>query len=647
MGTLTRKITASCSSSSGYKTNGATINFNHGISAGDPISGSISSATITVKNFKSWDVSGYFEIYIDGNYAGETARFEPNSSATRTFTSAVESPNDHLINSFTTIALKLKNSGSERATYFYIYSESSPSGGSQIEINANVNYSACGAPSTINLNGTNGNINVLAGTAITLSWSGASSGGTNNYITGYEVFRNGSSIGTTTGTSMSVSCPSAGQSYTYTVKTLGSRESSGQSAGRTVYAYTNPTPPNKVSLDTSTVDAGTNAILSWSGASNGSGNNIQSYNVYRSTSVDGPYTLVGSASGTAATVTASSTMGQTYYYKVQAVGQYSSSGLSDAYAELTSRVYSNVNPPTSVACTPNVIVANELVTLAWTGASGGTNTSVASYQVYRSTSRDSGYELLTSTTGTSVSVYAPGTAGSTYYYKIKAISDKSGFDSDLSSAYGYVSVPLKPNAPIINGAVNGKSYNPRPRVLAQVPTVTVEGVIQSVLASGWTASRENLEQLQKVVLRKDTAYSQNGTYTVQFVSRDSFNVETGIDVSVKYQAPVWTDDPVTAGTTAIKAAHMNELRQAIDDIRAWYGMPEHEWTEEIVAGVTSSVNWASHAIEIKEQIEAIQSYVNDWDSTNKALDISLPEISTFYAPKADVINNLREAIALL
>ena len=114
-----------------------------------------------------------------------------------------------------------------------------------------------------------------------------------------------------------------------------------------------------------------------------------------------------------------------------------------------------------------------------------------------------------------------------------------------------------------------------------------------------------------------------------------------------HQVPVWTDDPVVAGTTPLKASHINELRQAIDDIRAWYGMEAYEWSEEIVAGVTSSVNWAGHAIEIKEQIEAIQQFVNEWDTTNKALDISLPVISTFYAPKADVINKLREAITLL
>lgn len=643
---LTRQITAQMSSSQGYKAGGTTVNFNNSISAGTAYSASVSRASVSISTIKTFSGRSRFTIYVNGQTLGTTQWFDATGGTMSTLTSSssqfsLSSGKDTAISaSITSVSVLVETEGN---TYFY----NSSDGHTQVTINVEADVGDPTAPTTVKLNGTSGNINVLAGSSVTLSWSGAS-GAANNPITGYQVLKGGSVVTTTTNTSYTFNAPSAGNTDVYSVKTVGSRSTSGASVGRSVYGYSNPTAPTKVSVSPTTVDAGAMATLSWSGASNGSGNAIQSYQIFRSTSAGGTYTAYGNAvSGTSASVPAHSTMGSKYYYKVRSNGQYSNSGLSDAYAELTSRVYTAVSAPTNVVCTPNLITAGGTVTLSWSGASGGTNTSVASYQVHRSTSRDSGYSLLTTTTGTNVSVTAPTTAGQTYYYKIVSVANRSGFNSELSSAYGYVSVPLEPNEPVIQGTTSGKSYNARPRVLAQVPPVTVEGVIQSVLASGWTASRSNLEQGQKVVLRKDTAYPSGGTNNVTFVSRDSFGVETGKTVAVKHEVPVWTDDPVTAGTTPIRAAHMNELRQAIDDIRAWYGMSAYTWREEIVAGVTSSVNWAGHTIEIKEQIEAIQKFVNEWDSTNAALDVSLPTISTFYAPKADVINQLRDAIKLL
>lgn len=643
---LSRQITAKMSSGEGYKPGGTEVNFNKDISAGTAYSASVSRIKVEIATIKTFSGRSRFTIYVNGNNIGTTQWFNATGGTLSTLTSdysqfSLGSGKDSAISaSVSSVVVKVETEGN---TYFY----NSSDGNTQLTITVQADVGDPTAPTVVTLNGTNGNINVLAGSSVTIAWSGAS-GAANNPITGYQVLKNGSVVTTTTNTSYTVNAPSAGNSDVYTIVSVGSRSNSGASAGRSVYAYTNPTPPNKVQISSDVVDAGATATLSWSGASNGSGNAIQSYQVFRSTSAGGTYSAYGNAvSGTALAVPAPSTMGESYFYKVRSNGQYSNSGLSDAYIELTARVYTAVSAPTNVVCTPNVITADGIVSLSWSGAEGGTNTNVASYQVHRSVNRDSGYTLLGTTTANNYSVTAPDTAGQTYYYRIIAVADKSGFDSALSDAYGYVSVPLEPNQPVIQGTISGKSYNSRPRVLAQIPPVTVEGVIQSVVAPGWTASRMNLEQGQKVVLRKDTAYSSSGTNDVTFVSRDSFGVETGKVVSVKHEVPVWTDDPVTAGTTAIKASHMNELRQAINDLRAWYGMDVYTWQEEIVAGVTSSVNWAGHAIEIKEQIEAIQRFINEWDSTNTALDVSLPTISTFYAPKADVINKLRDAIKLL
>ena len=42
---------------------------------------------------------------------------------------------------------------------------------------------------------------------------------------------------------------------------------------------------------------------------------------------------------------------------------------------------------------------------------------------------------------------------------------------------------------------------------------------------------------------------------------------------------VFTDDPLTAGTTVVKAVHLNELRAAIDNLRGRYGLAAYPWTD--------------------------------------------------------------------
>ena len=646
--TITRTTTASCTSN-GYKYNGEIAYFNNSISSGSTASVTVTKITMTVAGIKSWSGKYRFTLYMNGYNIGTTPWHDdsaPASGATITDTLTLGSGKNVAIqDAINDIHLAVETQGS---TYFYRYNETSPvNGGTKVTITAEASVGDPSAPSTVKLNNISGDIHVLAGSSVTLSWSGASAG-SNNPITGYEVFRGGSSVGTTSSTSMSVSCPSAGSSYTYTVKTIGSRSSSGASTGRTVYAYSNPNAPSRVDVSESIADAGDYVRLTWSGASNGSGNSIVGYMIYRSTDVATGYEVYGSQiSGTAADVPAHEDMGVTYFYKVQAVGQYSSSGLSDAYAELTTRIYTNVIAPATVVCTPVVTQIGGMATLSWSVGEGGTNTTVIGYRVYYSSSLDGEYEIYDDVAGTSLNVFAPDTEGATYFFKVQSLAQKEAFDSDLSTAYATLSIPLPPNDPIIKGTTSGKSYNPRPRILATIPSATTPGVLQSISISGWSASRSALPEGEKVVLRKDNGYVSSGTYSVSVVNSDNFNVQSSVGVDVKYQNQAWTDNPVEAGTTAIKAAHINELRQAIDDIRAWYGMEAYEWSEEIIAGVTSSVNWAGHAIEIKEQIEEIQAFVNNWDITNQALDISLPVISTFYAPKASVINALRDAVCLL
>lgn len=79
--------------------------------------------------------------------------------------------------------------------------------------------------------------------------------------------------------------------------------------------YSRCSAPTTLSLDRAIQNPGRNATLSWSGAEAGINLTIGSYDVYRSTSVDGTYTLLGNTTNTSYTVEAPSA-GTYYYYKV-------------------------------------------------------------------------------------------------------------------------------------------------------------------------------------------------------------------------------------------------------------------------------------------------------------------------------------------
>ena len=64
--------------------------------------------------------------------------------------------------------------------------------------------------------------------------------------------------------------------------------------------------------------------------------------------------------------------------------------------------------------------------LAWDAVPGAT-----SYRIYRSTSRDSGYSLLATTTSTSY-VNTSAAKGTTYYYRVKAVN-RDGMVSGYSN----------------------------------------------------------------------------------------------------------------------------------------------------------------------------------------------------------------------
>ena len=185
-------------------------------------------------------------------------------------------------------------------------------------------------------------------------------------------------------------------------------------------------------------------MLTWNAVSGAT-----SYKVYRATSQNGTYSLLGSVTVTSYTNTGAKD-GVTYYYKVTAVND---SGES-AYSNIVSGQNKAVTPKPSA---PVVKIGHSATSgkpmLTWNAVSGAT-----SYKVYRATSQNGTYSLLGSVTVTSYT-NTGAKDGVTYYYKVTAVNDSG------ESAYSNIvsgqskTVTPKPAAPVVkigHSATSGK-----------------------------------------------------------------------------------------------------------------------------------------------------------------------------------------------
>lgn len=134
-----------------------------------------------------------------------------------------------------------------------------------------------------------------AETSVLLSWSASSD---NVGVTGYNIFVDGASAGTVTGTSATVTGLTACTTYSFTVSasdaagnTSGTGSANGTTIGCPVGDTTPPSTPNGVSVSN---EADNSVLLSWNASSDNVG--VTGYNIF----VDGA--SAGSVTGTSATI---------------------------------------------------------------------------------------------------------------------------------------------------------------------------------------------------------------------------------------------------------------------------------------------------------------------------------------------------------
>ncbi|WP_379151148.1 fibronectin type III domain-containing protein [Paenibacillus sp. sgz5001063] len=249
---------------------------------------------------------------------------------------------------------------------------------------------------------------------VNLSWSASTD---NVGVTGYDVYRDGTLIGTTASTTYSDIGLTASTSYSYTVKAK-------DGAGNTSAASNAASATTLTPLDTQapTVPSGLNATassisevnLSWSASTDNVG--VTGYDVYR----DG--TLIGTTAST--TYSDMGLTPSTYYsYTVKAKdGAGNTSAVSNS-ASATTLTLIDTQAPTAPAGLTATTVSTSQINLSWTASTD--NTGVVGYDIYRNGS------LLNTTTQTTY-IETGLSPSSLYSYTVKA-RDAAGNTSTVSN----------------------------------------------------------------------------------------------------------------------------------------------------------------------------------------------------------------------
>ena len=233
----------------------------------------------------------------------------------------------------------------------------------------------------------------------------------------YEVYRSGSKdgtytlLGTTTNLNYTDSKANAGYIYYYKVKAVNANSIKSDYSATVAATCHCARPVVKPDYLISTGKP----YIKWTAVSGAS-----QYEVYRSGSSNGTYKYVGTTTATNYTDNKANA-GYTYYYKVKAVSKVSSGANS---------YYSVVIGATCHCARPSVKIttSNGSPKLTWNAVAGASQ-----YEVYRATSKNGSYTKMFTTSNLSYT-NTSAKAGTTYYYKVKAVSKvKSTANSAFST----------------------------------------------------------------------------------------------------------------------------------------------------------------------------------------------------------------------
>ena len=263
-----------------------------------------------------------------------------------------------------------------------------------------------------------------------------------NAVTGaakYEVYRARSKDGdyikysTVTGTSYTnISYIENGNTYYYKVRALKSDGTAGAWSSIVSVTYR---AASTGTLSAPAVTGGNDAqgrpTLKWNAVTGAA-----KYEVYRARSKDGDYIKYSTVTGTSYTNTSYIESGNTYYYKVRALGSDGTAGPDSTPVSVTYKA------PFGAPLVTGSKDSQGRPALKWDKV-----TDAAKYEVYRARSKDGTYSLMSTQSATGYTNTSYLANGTTYYYKVRALKANgtaSAYSSVVTITYGTVPTPAAP-----------------------------------------------------------------------------------------------------------------------------------------------------------------------------------------------------------
>ena len=160
------------------------------------------------------------------------------------------------------------------------------------------------------------------------------------------------------------------------------------------------------------------------------------YEVYRARSLNGDYIKYSTVTGTSYTNTSYIENGNTYYYKVRALGSDGTAGPDSTPVSVTYKA------PFGAPLVTGSKDSQGRPALKWDKV-----TDAAKYEVYRARSKDGTYSLMSTQSATGYTNTSYLANGTTYYYKVRALKASgtaSAYSSVVTITYGTVPTPAAP-----------------------------------------------------------------------------------------------------------------------------------------------------------------------------------------------------------
>ena len=231
----------------------------------------------------------------------------------------------------------------------------------------------------------------------------------------YEVWRSASKnsgytkLTTVKGTSCTNTSAKSGETYYYKVRAISIYEAYGDFGTAVKRACDLAQPVVKLSNVASTGKI----KLTWTAV-----DGAVRYEIWRSTSENGKFTKLTSTSKTSCTNT-SAKAGEKYYYKVKAIA--ADSNANSAYSAAKGLTCDLQQP------SAKIVLWSGHPKLTWNAVDGAVK-----YEVYRATSKNGTYKKVITTTKPEY-YNSSAKAGTTYYYKVKAVSSVTDANSAFSA----------------------------------------------------------------------------------------------------------------------------------------------------------------------------------------------------------------------